>query len=138
MAKYTGGCLCGAIQYEIEGAPFRTANCHCDDCRKATGSAYATNLFYKEEQITVLQGETKIFDHVADSGNAMRKEFCDTCGSQVFGSGAMRPGVKSVKVGTIDDASFVKPDVNLFTSHALGCTLIGDAVDSFEAMPPPA
>ncbi len=138
MAKFTGGCLCGAIRYEIDGEPFRIANCHCDDCRKATGSAYATNLFYKEEQITLLQGSPKHYDHTADSGNSMFKEFCGNCGSQVFGGGAMRPGVKSVKVGTIDDASFVKPDVNLFTAHALSCTLIDDDVENFEAMPPPA
>ena len=138
MTEITGGCFCGAIRYEIEGAPFRIANCHCDDCRKATGAAYSTNVFFKEEQITVLRGSTKKFDHVADSGNGMTKEFCGNCGSQIFGTGAMRPGVIHVKVGTIDDASFVAPDVNLYTSHALGCTLIDENVDNFETMPPPA
>jgi hypothetical protein len=136
IMKITGGCLCGAIRYEIEGEPFRIANCHCDDCRKATGSAYATNLFFKDEQVKLLQGSLKNFKHTADSKNAMTKEFCDTCGSQIFGSGAMRPGVRNVKVGSIDDASFVKPDVNLYTSHALSCTLIDENVDNFEAMPP--
>jgi hypothetical protein len=138
MAKITGGCLCGAIRYEIEGEPFRIANCHCDDCRKATGSAYATNVFFQKDQITLLQGTLKKFEHTADSGNTMFKEFCDNCGSQVLGGGSMRPGVKSVKVGSIDDASFVKPDVNLYTSHKLGCTLIDENIDTFETMPPPA
>lgn len=138
MAKITGGCLCGSIRYEIEGEPFRVANCHCDDCRKATGSAYATNLFYKETQITLLQGTPKKFQHTADSGNGMTKEFCGDCGSQVFGTGTLRPGVKHVKVGTIDDASFVKPEVNLFITRALGSTHIDDALANFEGMPPPA
>jgi hypothetical protein len=138
MAKITGGCLCGAIRYEIEGEPFRIANCHCDDCRKATGSAYATNIFFQEDQITLLQGTLKIFEHTADSGNTMFKEFCDTCGSQVLAGGSMRPGVKTVKVGSIDDASFVIPDVNLYTSHALSCTHIDENIENFEAMPPPA
>ena len=57
--KITGGCLCGSIRNEIDAKPFRIANCHCDDCRKATGSAYATNLFLKEEQIKILQGTPK-------------------------------------------------------------------------------
>ena len=138
MAKITGGCLCGGIRYEIEGDPFRIANCHCDDCRKATGSAYATNLFYQEDQITLLHGSPKRFDHIADSGNSMFKEFCDNCGAQVFGGGSMRPGVKSVKVGSIDYANFVKPQVNLYLSHALDCTLIDEELDCFDAMPPPA
>ena len=138
MAKITGGCLCGAIRYEIEGEPIRIANCHCDDCRKATGSAYATNLFFKADQVTLVQGSPKRFDHTADSGNTMFKEFCDTCGSQVLGGGSQRPGVKSVKVGSIDDASFVKPEANIFTSHALSCTVMDENVDRFETMPPPA
>ena len=138
MAKTTGGCLCGNIRYEIEGEPFRMVNCHCDDCRKVTGSAYATNLFFQEDQITLLQGTPKRFEHVADSGNSMFKEFCDTCGSQVFGGGAMRPGVKIVKVGSIDDASFVEPTANLYISHALTCTHVDEDLDNFEQMPPPA
>jgi hypothetical protein len=136
MTKITGGCLCGAIRYEIDGEPFRIANCHCDDCRKATGSAYATNLFFKEEQIKILQGTPKKFEHLADSHNTMIKEFCSDCGSQVFGSGANRPGVKNIKVGSIDDARFVKPQVNLYTAHALSCSYIDDEIDNFQGMPP--
>ncbi|HIF61002.1 MAG TPA: GFA family protein [Rhodospirillales bacterium] len=136
MTKITGGCLCGAIRYKIDGEPFRTANCHCDDCRKATGSAYATNLFFKEEQIKILQGTPKKFEHLADSHNTMIKEFCSDCGSQVFGSGANRPGVKNIKVGSIDDARFVKPQVNLYTAHALSCSYIDDKIDNFQGMPP--
>ena len=136
MTEIAGGCLCGAIRYEINGEPFRTANCHCDDCRKATGSAYATILFFKEEQIKILQGTPKTFEHLADSKNTMIKEFCSNCGSQVFGSGAMFPGVKDVTVGSIDDASFVKPEVNLYTDHALICSHIDDEIDNFPGMPP--
>ena len=136
MTKITGGCLCGSIRYEIDGEPFRIANCHCDDCRKATGSAFATNLFFKEEQIKILQGTLKKFEHLADSKNTMIKEFCSDCGSQVFDSGAMRPGVKDVKVGSIDDASFVKPEINLYTAHALNFSYIDDEIDNFQGMPP--
>ena len=136
MTKIAGRCLCGAIRYEIDGEPFRIANCHCDDCRKATGSAYATNLFFKEEQIKILQGAPKKFEHLADSHNTMIKEFCSDCGSQVFGSGANRPGVKNIKVGSIDDARFVKPQVNLYTAHALSCSYIDDEIDNFQGMPP--
>ena len=134
--KITGGCLCGAIRYEIDGKPFRTANCHCDDCRKSTGSAFATNLFFKEVQITILQGIPKKFKHLADSKGTMIKEFCGNCGSQIFGSGSNRLEAKYIKVGSIDDASFVKPDVNLYTAHALNYSHIDDKIDSFRSMPP--
>ena len=61
---------------------------------------------------------------MSDSGNAMIKEFWEECGSQVFGSGALRPGVKCVKVGSIDNASFVKPEVNVYASWAVKCVLL--------------
>ena len=66
----------------------------------------------------------------------MTKEFCDNCGSQIFGSGTNRPETMNVKVGSIDDPSFVKPDVNLYTAHALSCTHINDELDNFQGMPP--
>jgi hypothetical protein len=66
----------------------------------------------------------------------MTKEFCDNCGSQIFGSGSNRPGARNIKVGSIDDASFVKPDVNLYTAHALNYSHINDEIDNFQSMPP--
>ena len=71
MAGFTGGCLCGAIRYEVTAEPIRTFCCHCDSCRKATGSAFATNVFIKEADLKILQGTPTKFQHKADSGNLM-------------------------------------------------------------------
>ena len=67
MTEIAGGCLCGAIRYEINGEPFRTANCHCDDCRRATGSAFATNIFVEEKNLKILYVSTSSYPHIADS-----------------------------------------------------------------------
>ena len=122
MAGFKGGCLCGAVKYEVKGEPVRVAQCHCDDCRRATGSAFATNVFVKEEDIVVLQGETKSFQHSADSGSTMTKEFCGNCGSQLFGSGSSAPGIKNIKIGSIDDVGDLKPQIEVFTSKSLPYT----------------
>lgn len=135
MTTSVGSCLCGAIKFKITGQPFRIVNCHCDDCRKATGAAFATNVFFKEEQVIVTQGQPSVFEHQADSGNAMVKEFCANCGSQLFASGAMRPGVKSVKAGSLDNTDFVIPTINLYVSHALNCSHIDDELENYEGMP---
>ena len=132
MARYTGGCLCGEVRFKIEGEPLRVAQCHCDDCRKATGSAFATNIFVNEENLTVLQGNTKSFEHAADSGNAIVKEFCGSCGSQLFGHGSGRPGIKPVKIGSIDDIGSIQPDAEVFTSSALHYTRHLDFTQKFE------
>ena len=133
MAGVTGGCLCGAIRYEVTGDPVRAAHCHCDDCRRATGASFATNVFFKEEDVKILQGTPSRYEHTADSGNTMTKEFCGNCGSQLFGIGSGSAGVKHVKVGTLDDASFVKPQIEVYTGKALPFTKLSDETEHFEA-----
>ena len=135
MAQFTGGCLCGTIRYEVNAEPLGIQNCHCDNCRKVTGSAFATNIFVAEDDVVITQGEPKSHSHTADSGSTLVKEFCANCGSQLFGHGAGRPGVKNIKVGSIDDASFVQPIANLYVKRALPFTLIDSSLEGFDEMP---
>jgi hypothetical protein len=136
MANYTGSCLCGAIKYEVNGEPVRTAVCHCDDCRKATGSSYATNFFFKEEDIVVTQGTPKEFQHKSDAGNTMTKQFCGNCGSQLFGIGTGSPGVKHVKAGTLDNVGDLKPAISVFTARKHPFTVLDPDIEQFETMRP--
>lgn len=132
MTGFTGGCLCGAIRYEVSGDPVRVANCHCDDCRRATGASFTTNVFVRESDLAILQGTPKSFEHKADSGATMTKLFCGDCGSQLFGKGTGSPGVIHVKVGTIDDAGFVKPQIDVFVSKKLPFTHLSADTEHFE------
>ena len=132
MVKFTGSCLCGAIRYEVKSEPIRVAHCHCDDCRRATGSSFATNVFVKAEDLVVLQGSPGSFQHLSGSGATMTKEFCGDCGSQLFSFGSRGQGVKGVKVGSIDDASFVRPQIEVFVSRALPFTRLSDDTEQFE------
>lgn len=135
MAGFSGGCLCGAIKYEVKGDPVRVAHCHCDDCRKATGASFATNVFVKEDDLVILQGTPRSYRHAADSGNTMTKEFCGDCGSQLFGFGSGSTGIRHVKVGTIDDVSAVpaiRPEIEVFTSRKLPFTRLSDETEHFE------
>jgi hypothetical protein len=135
MVQFMGGCLCGTIRYEVNAEPQRIHNCHCDTCRKVTGSAFATNIFLAKDDIVITQGKPKSFSHIADSGNTVVKEFCANCGSQLFGQGTGRPGVKNIKVGSIDDASFVQPIANLYVKRALPFIQIDPSLDCFDEMP---
>jgi len=132
MTGFKGGCLCGAIRYEVKSDPVRVANCHCDDCRRATGASFTTNVFVKEDDLVIVKGTPRSFQHTADSGATMTKEFCGDCGSQLFGSGTGSPGVKHVKVGTIDDVGNIRPEIEVFTSKALPFTKLSDETEHFE------
>ena len=92
MTGFSGGCLCGKIRYQVTGDPVRMAICHCDDCRKATGAAFTTNIFVKADDLVLLQGTPKQYLHPTDSGSTMTKEFCPDCGSQLFGYSSRSAG----------------------------------------------
>lgn len=132
MATRTGGCLCGAIRYEVTGDPIRVVNCHCDDCRKATGAAFATNVFFKDEEIRVTQGTPKRYTHTADSGSSMNKEFCGDCGSQLFGFGSRGQGMKSLKAGSLDDPSGIKPMMDIYLARKLDGIPVSDETEHHE------
>lgn len=136
MSGFKGGCLCGEIRYEVLGDPVNMWNCHCDDCRKSSGASYATNVFVKLEYLTVVKGETAKFQHKADSGNTMTKEYCAACGSQLFNGNSGRPAIKVVRAGTIDDGGFVEPKAHIYASRALPRALEGSDLPCFDEMPP--
>lgn len=137
MTTLTGGCLCGAVRYEIDGEPVRMANCHCDNCRRTTGSAFGTSLFFKAEDIKVTQGETKKFEHGTDAGNTQSKQFCENCGSPIFASStASGHSILGVRIGSFDDAPNRSADMSVFTAKALPNILQSDDIPCFEGSPP--
>lgn len=136
MSGFKGGCLCGAIRYEVAGAPVNMWNCHCDDCRKSSGASYATNVFVQIVDLTVIKGEPARFPHKADSGNTMTKEYCAKCGSQLFNGNSGRPAIKVVRAGAIDEGGFVFPKANVYASRALPSVQEGLKIPAFDEMPP--
>jgi hypothetical protein len=78
--KYFGSCLCGNIQYEVEGIFEDFFLCHCKSCRKDTGSAHAANLFSSRAKLRWVKGEqeVRIFNY-QNSGHI--KAFCPNCSS---------------------------------------------------------
>jgi hypothetical protein len=132
MTEFSGGCLCGAIRYVVRGDPVRILNCHCDDCRRATGSSFGTYVFVDESDLTILRGTPKSFEHQNGVGVTMTKRFCGNCGTQLFGKGSRAAGMIHVKVGTIDDASFVRPEMDLFVSRKLPFVRLSDETEHFD------
>lgn len=132
---FSGRCLCGAIRFNVSAKPLLEANCHCDDCRRATGSPYGALAFIPEASLDI-EGDTPgSYSHSSDRGSEMEKLFCPTCGSQLFTRNRARVGMVGIRIGAIDDASWFKPSVNVYRSRALPSTPIDEEINSFEKMP---
>jgi hypothetical protein len=89
----TGGCLCGAIRYSLEGEPFHVGRCHCADCRKESGSTYTIYGQWPRDAFTV-EGEYATYDG---------RTFCPRCGSSLF---TLEDEAAEVRLGSLDDAPF--------------------------------
>jgi hypothetical protein len=72
----TGGCLCGAIRYEVTGEPIFSTHCHCRDCQRASGSAYVATARLPVAGFRITKGSPKRFVDKADSGNEVTRVFC--------------------------------------------------------------
>lgn len=134
--KMTGSCLCGAVQYESSAAPVVAGNCHCKDCQKASGSAYAPTLFVPENTLSI-RGEVRFFESRGDSGGMVQRGFCPQCGSQLFGKTETLPGLIAIRAGTLDDTSLYQPHVDLYVGSAARWDHIAPGAVTFEKMPPP-
>ncbi|MBY2923092.1 GFA family protein [Rhizobium leguminosarum] len=98
----TGGCLCGAVRYEVWGEPYQSGLCHCKTCRKITGSAFSATANWHRRQFQ-MSGEISTFD---------KRSFCPVCGSRLF---FLFDGGVEVFLGTLDDAPYaISPMVEVW------------------------
>jgi hypothetical protein len=89
----TGGCLCGAVRYEVTGEPYVSGICHCTTCRKLTGSSFSATANWRRDQVR-MTGEVASYES---------RQFCLTCGSRLFW--LWDEGVE-VFLGTLDAAPY--------------------------------
>ena len=131
---FSGGCLCGSVRYKVSSDPSFVLNCHCEDCRRSTGSVYGTNVFVDEDKVQIT-GEVSLYVHTADSGNEMTKRFCPNCGTLLFGNSSGRQNSVSIRAGTIDQFDLIKPQMNVFVAKKIESTTINDSLPRSEGMP---
>lgn len=113
--NYKGSCLCGTIQFEIEGEFEQFFLCHCSRCRKDSGSAHAATLFSTTASLQWVTGENevKIYNHL-NSGHV--KGFCQYCGSAVP-TIQMDGALLAVPAGSLDTSVEIKPNGHIFYAH---------------------
>src|SRR5246127_3195132 len=108
-----GGCLCGAVRYIAEADPTSATVCHCRDCQKFTGSAFAALVRVAREALTI-EGTLKTFSNIGGSGNPILRHFCPECGSSIAGGAGTLPGIIIFNVGAFCDPSVAKPGRGVF------------------------
>ena len=132
----SGGCLCGAVRYRAELEQPQVMSCYCKDCQGATGSTCATFVAVPLTQMES-EGEPKSYTKKGESGRDVTRFFCGDCGSQLYSTVEVMPGVAFVKVGTLEDADELAPRVALWTQSKSAWVALPEGAAAFEQNPPP-
>lgn len=136
MVEISGGCLCGRVRYSASAEPIFVGVCHCTDCQKFSGSAFGAVIAVPRAAVTV-SGTLKTFTKNGDSGQPISRQFCPECGSGILDEAALMPGVAMLNIGTLDDASWVKPAAQIYCDSAQPWVQLGGELQAFAKMPAP-
>lgn len=130
---HSGSCLCGDIRFEVAGAFEQFYLCHCEHCRKDTGSAHAANLFSSTATLKWLSGADKVTLYNLPSTRHM-KAFCSTCGS-ALPSLQMNGALLVVPAGSLDTEVAIRPNAHIFMVSKAGWDHALEKIPALERYP---
>jgi hypothetical protein len=128
-----GGCACGAVRYRLEAAPMFVHCCHCRDCQRQTGAAFAVNALIETDRVALLSGEPVPYGMPTDSGRPHRIFRCPACETAVWSEYGGLAKLRFVRVGTLDDPAALPPTVHIYTRSKLPWVALPERVPAFEA-----
>lgn len=108
-------CRCGQLNLTATCDPVRVSVCHCLDCQKRSGSAFAAQVRFPAETVTV-EGDTHHYAHTGASG-VTRFHFCPSCGSHLFYRHDFAPETIAVLLGTLDDPKAFTPHFSMYENR---------------------
>ena len=134
---FRGGCLCGAVKYEVRGKPVRFYHCHCGRCRKATGTGHASNIMVTLESISWEKGEEAVRRYKVPEAERFSTAFCSHCGGQLP---RLVPELNAavIPAGSLDHPPAIAPQARIFWDSRAGWSCATGDLPVFAEYPPPA
>jgi hypothetical protein len=130
-----GHCLCGTVRYRISGRIGPVVYCHCSQCRRASGTAFATNANVRKSDIAFLSGRDRITEFESSPGKI--RAFCSRCGSPIYSRTDSDPDHLRIRLGTLDGDPGRRSLAHCWVSSKAAWFAITDALPQFPEGPPP-
>jgi hypothetical protein len=127
---YTGSCLCGGVKFSINAELAPIQICHCSQCRKAQGGAFATNTPVATSDFQFNSGADLLTEYESSPGK--RRFFCRQCGSPIYSSRDSLPNVMRIRAGLLDEPLKVKPVFHFYTASKCSWLDINDDLPKYE------
>lgn len=132
MQSRTATCRCGQFRVTCQGAPVRVSVCHCLNCQRRSGSAFAYQARWPDDCVEIA-GTHRIWATTGENGATATFRFCDNCGSTVAYASDAMPGLTAVAVGAFADPDFPAPHYSVYEGRMHGWLAITDAkVEHFD------
>lgn len=132
MSSIHGSCLCGKIKIQINSAFEYMGNCHCQQCRKFTGSDYSSVGGISSDKFSISEGEE--FVTVYRKSEETELAFCKCCGSSLF-SRKLTGGKHNIRLGILDSTPKNKPSFHIFVDSKAPWHQINDDLKQFSEGP---
>ncbi len=116
-APLQGGCLCGAIRFELTTPPLSAGYCHCTHCQRRTGTAASANCRVAREGFRLLAGREQLRAYQPPTG--VPKLFCEVCGSALFSGDPFSDREVAVRLGALDRDPGIRPQYRQFVDSAV-------------------
>ena len=117
--EITGRCLCGGVTYSAGPDAVAQAACHCEDCQRQTGNPFSVLIGVPRDALEVEGSSLASYTTTGeDHGGETQRYFCSNCGSPVYSASPLLPEVAFIKAGSLDDASWLEPNIEVWTSSA--------------------
>lgn len=129
-AVLSGGCLCGSVRYEAVGVATRFYHCHCQRCRKATGTGHATNLFLQPGTLRFLTGESMIRSYKVPEAVRFANVFCSQCGGRLPRQPSGSDMVM-IPAGSLDVEPAMTPQARIFHGSRTAWSCTGDGIAAY-------
>jgi len=126
-----GGCSCGAVRYRLTSEPLIVHCCHCLNCQRQTGGAFAINLVIETDRVELLAGQPQRVDVPRDDGSMQRIHRCPDCQVAVYSEYTL-PEFLFVRAGTLDEPRGITPDVHIFTKSKVDWVVIPTSMPAFD------
>jgi hypothetical protein len=112
----SGGCMCGAVRFELTAPLLGAVYCHCKRCQRRTGSGFSVSGLAQPGSFQLVRGEDAVRAYRPDDG--WHKSFCSACGSQLFAQNPEHTEWIAVRLGAFDEDPGVRPGVHQFVDYA--------------------
>jgi hypothetical protein len=122
-----GHCLCGNIQFQIEGEPVWSGYCHCESCRRITGSVVTSWIGIKDTDLVFTRGRPVKFEVAG-----IDRGFCSTCGSTLTYEANRFPNYIQVHIGALDNPNSIKPLAHVHFAEKIEWFDVDDQLPRFE------